>query len=142
MITVILLIITAILWGVTPILEKIGLGSVTDGVKPFTAVAIRSFAISIALLIALSVSGGIKEIFQLNRKTIIIFSISGIMAGLLGMLTYFMALKKGAVSRIVPIAATYPLVAAVLSIIILGEKVTWGRVLGTMFIVVGIWLVK
>lgn len=142
MITIILLIITAILWGSTPILEKIGLGPVAGGIRPFTAVAIRSFAISIVLLIALSLTGGIKEIFQLDRKTIIIFAISGIMAGLLGMWAYFGALKRGAVSRIVPIAATYPLVAAFLSIVILREKVTWLRLLGTILIVVGIWLVK
>ena len=142
MITIILLIITAILWGSTPILEKIGLGPAVGGIKPFTAVAIRSFAISLVLLIALSLTGGIKAIFQLDRKTIIIFVISGIMSGLLGMWAYFGALKRWPVSRIVPIAAVYPLVAAFLSIIILREKVTWLRLLGTIFIVVGIWLVS
>ena len=64
------------------------------------------------------------------------------MAGLIGMLTYFFALKKGATSQIVPIAATYPLVTALLSVIILSEHVTVLRLVGTVLIVLGIWLVQ
>jgi len=139
---ILLLLLTAVFWGSTPILEKIGLGPHQGGIRPLTAVAVRSFAISVVLLLVMLFSGGFREIAQLDRRTIIIFCISGIMAGLLGMWTYFGALKRGAASRVVPIAATYPLVAAVLAIIILGEKVTWLRILGTMFIIFGIWLVK
>ncbi|NQT06897.1 MAG: EamA family transporter, partial [Candidatus Omnitrophica bacterium] len=61
---------------------------------------------------------------------------------LLGMWTYFAALKLGATSKIVPIAAAYPLVTAILSIIILKEGVTIMRFIGTALIIAGIWLVK
>ncbi|NQT06027.1 MAG: EamA family transporter, partial [Candidatus Omnitrophica bacterium] len=98
MVTYLLLFLTALLWGATPILEKIGLGK-TD---PLTAVTIRSLVISIILIIFLAVTGKLKNIFNLEPKTIIIFSISGFMAGLLGMWTYFAALKLGATSKIVP----------------------------------------
>jgi len=135
---ILLLIITAVLWGTTPVLEKIGLGK-TD---PLTGVTIRSIAVTVALLIFLLLSGKIKQIFQADAKTIVIFSITGLMAGLIGMLTYFFALKKGATSQIVPIAATYPLVTALLSVIILSEHVSVLRVVGTVLIVLGIWLVK
>jgi len=138
MVTYLLLFLTALLWGATPILEKIGLGK-TD---PLTAVTIRSLVISIILIIFLAVTGKLKNIFNLEPKTIIIFSISGFMAGLLGMWTYFAALKLGATSKIVPIAAAYPLVTAILSIIILKEGVTIMRFIGTALIIAGIWLVK
>jgi len=138
MVTYLLLFLTALLWGATPILEKIGLGK-TD---PLTAVTIRSFVISIILIIFLAVTGKLKNLFNLEPKTIIIFSISGFMAGLLGMWTYFAALKLGATSKIVPIAAAYPLVTAILSIIILKEGVTIMRLMGTALIIAGIWLVK
>jgi transporter family protein len=67
---------------------------------------------------------------------------SGIMAGLLGMWTYYTVLKMGVTSKVVPIAACYPLVTAVLSVLILREGVTLTRVIGTALIVMGIWLVK
>jgi len=133
-----LLILTAVLWGTTPVLEKIGLGK-TD---PITGLTIRSIAITLALLVYLAVAGRVKEIFRADAKTIIIFSTTGLLAGLLGMVTYFYALKKGATSQIVPIAAAYPLVSALLSVIILRENVTPMRVLGTVLIVAGIWFVR
>ena len=135
---ILLLILTAVLWGTTPVLEKIGLGK-TD---PLTGVTIRSFAVTVALIIFLVISGKIKQIFQADAKTIVIFSITGLMAGLIGMLTYFFALKKGATSQIVPIAATYPLVTALLSVVILSEHVTVLRLVGTILIIAGIWLVQ
>ncbi len=133
-----LLLLTALLWGSSPILEKIGLGRV----DPLTAVTIRSLAITIILLVFLALTGKIKDLFNIDPKSLIIFSISGFLAGFLGMWTYFGALKLGATSKIVPIAATYPLVTAILSIIILKEGVTLFRIIGTVFIILGVWLVK
>jgi bacterial/archaeal transporter family protein len=133
-----LLIITAILWGTTPILEKIGLGK-TD---PLIGVTIRSVAVTFALLIYLFFAGKIRQIFHTDLKTLAIFSVTGLIAGLFGMITYFAALKKGATSQIVPIAATYPLVTAVLSILVLGEAVTPIRLAGTVLIILGIWFVQ
>lgn len=135
---ILLLIITAVLWGTTPVLEKIGLGR-TD---PWTGVTIRSIAITITLIVFLVFTKRIKQVLQVDLKTVAIFSTTGILAGGIGMLTYFMALKKGATSQIVPIAATYPLVTAILSILILGELVTPLRLAGTAFIIIGIWLVQ
>lgn len=135
---IVLLFLTAILWGATPVLEKIGLGK-TD---PITGVTIRSIAVTLSLLIYLAFSGKLKAVFNADPKTIVIFSITGIMAGLIGMITYFAALKKAPSSQVVPIAATYPLVAAILSIIILGEKVTPLRIVGTFLIITGVWFVQ
>ena len=135
---ILLLIVTACLWGATPVLEKIGLGNV----DPLTGVTIRSIAVTLALVIYLVLTGRLRQVFQADFKTIAIFSITGLMAGLLGMITYFTALKKGATSQIVPIAAAYPLVTAILSVVILGEHVTFLRLIGTVLIVVGIWFVR
>ncbi len=138
MTTVVLLVLTALLWGSSPILEKMGLGK-TD---PLTAVAIRSLSIAVILIIFLAVTGKMKEIFSVDMKTLAIFAVSGFMAGLLGMWTYFGALKLGATSKVVPIAATYPLVTTILSIVILREGVSLLRLIGTLLIIIGVWLVK
>ena len=135
---ILLLFLTAILWGATPVLEKIGLGKV----DPITGVTIRSIAVTLSLIIYLIFSGKIKGVLNADPKSVMIFSITGIMAGLLGMITYFAALKKAPSSQVVPIAAIYPLIAAVLSVIILGEKVTILRITGTILIIIGIWCVQ
>jgi len=135
---ILLLIVTAFLWGTTPVLEKIGLGSI----DPLTGVTIRSIAVTVALVIYLVLAGKMRQVFQADFKTWAIFSITGLMAGLLGMLTYFIALKRGATSQIVPIAAAYPLVTAILSVLILGGHVTFLRLIGTILIVAGIWFVR
>ena len=138
MVTVLLLILTAIFWGSSPILEKMGLTKI----EPLTAVTIRSVAVTVVLLIFVALTGRIKDIMQVDAKTTTLFVVSGIMAGFLGMWTYFGALKLAPASKVVPIAAVYPLVTAVLSIIILKEGVTIFRMIGTILIIIGIWFVK
>jgi uncharacterized membrane protein len=138
MTVLVLLLLTAILWGSSPILEKVGLRNTS----PLIALTIRSLGISVVLLMIIIGLGKTKELLSVEGHTVIIFIISGIMAGLLGMWTYFGALQAGATSKIVPIAGCYPLITALLSILILKEDVSLARLIGTLFIIGGIWLVK
>jgi len=137
MVTV-LLIITVLLWGTTPIIEKIGLTKV----DPLIGVTIRSTIVTVGLFALTFLLGKGRAFLGVDGKGFLIFGASGIMAGLLGMWTYYTVLKMGATSKVVPIAACYPLVTALLSVLILREGVTLARVIGTALIVVGIWLVK
>ncbi len=133
-----LLIATALLWGATPILEKTGLAKV----DPLIGVTIRSAIVTAGLLLLTFLLGKGKALMELDGKSILLFGASGMMAGLLGMWTYYGALKIEATSKIVPIAACYPLVTALLSVLILKEGITLHRVIGTALIVSGVWLVK
>ena len=135
---VFLLIATALLWGSTPILEKIGLARV----DPLIGVTIRSAVVTAGLFLLALLMGKGKALVELNGKSLLLFGASGVMAGLLGMWTYYSALRMEATSKVVPIAASYPLVTALLSVLVLKEGVTLHRVVGTALIVSGIWLVK
>lgn len=135
---VLLLTITALLWGATPILEKMGLAKV----DPLIGVTVRSTIVTAGLLILTFLLGKGKALMEVDGKGFLIFGASGLMAGILGMWTYYMALKMEATSKVVPIAACYPLVTAFLSILILNEGLSVSRVIGTALIVSGIWLVK
>jgi len=137
-VVILLLIVTALLWGSTPILEKMGLVKV----DPLVGVTIRSTIVTAGLLILTFILGKGRALMSLDGKSIMLFGASGMMAGLLGMWTYYMALKMEATSKIVPIAACYPLVTALLSVLILNEGLNTSRVIGTALIVSGIWLVK
>ena len=134
----ILLIITIILWGSTPIIEKMGLQTT----EPFRGLVIRSLFVAFVLISVCFVAGKWSEVLDTPLKDKVLFSFSGLLAGLLGMLTYFLALKIIPVSKAVPIAASYPFVAAILGVVILGENITLLRVMGTLFIIAGVWLVK
>jgi transporter family protein len=137
-VVILLLIATALLWGTTPVIEKIGLTKV----DPLVGVTIRSAIVTIGLFILTFLLGKGRALIASDGKSILIFGASGLMAGLLGMWTYYAVLKIGATSKIVPIAASYPLVTAFLSVLILKEEVTLSRVIGTALIVSGIWFVK
>ena len=111
MVTV-LLIITVLLWGTTPIIEKTGLTKV----DPLIGVTIRSTIVTAGLFALTLLLGKGRAFYGVDGKSFLIFGASGIMAGLLGMWTYYAALKMGATSKVVPIAACYPLVTACLSV--------------------------
>jgi len=111
-------------------------------VDPLVGVTVRSTVVTLGLFILLLFMGKGRELIEVSGRNILLFGASGVMAGLLGMWTYYMALRMEATSKIVPIAASYPLVTAFLSVLILREGVTLSRVVGTALIVSGIWLVK
>lgn len=134
----IFIILTILCWGSAPILEKYGLKEL----DPFSAVFIRSAAIFVMLLAAFGFSGKANVLFKTPLKTTLIFTASGFLAGLAGMWTYFKALKVAPSSKVVPLVATYPLITAVLSVIILREDFSWSRIIGTILIITGVLLVK
>ena len=133
-----LLVVTALLWGATPILEKIGLIKV----DPVVGITIRSAVATVGLLILTLLLGRGRALIEVDGKGFLLFGASGLLAGALGMWAYYAALKMEATSKIVPISASYPLVTALLSVLVLREGVTLPRVIGTALIVIGIWFVK
>lgn len=135
---ILLLAVTALLWGATPILEKMGLSKV----DPLVGVTIRSAIVTAGLLILTISLGKGRDLISVDGKSLLLFGASGLLAGLFGMWTYYTALKMEATSKIVPIAASYPLITALLSVVILDEGLSLPRVIGTVLIVSGLWLVK
>ena len=137
-VAILLLFVTMFLWGSTPLLEKMGLKEV----EPLTGILIRSGTITIVLLVVYLFSGRIHELTKISLKNYSLFAASGIMAGLIAMWTYYYLLKTGMTSKIVPIAAAYPFITAILSIVILGEQVTFQRIIGIVFTIGGIILIQ
>ena len=133
-----LIIITVLLWGTTPILEKIAL----KNASPLAGLTIRNTAVTLIMWIYVILSGKISVLRTVGTSTGSLFILTGVMAGMIGMFTYFEALRMEATSRIVPLAATYPLVTALLAFFVLGEKISLTRFAGIVFIVIGIYLLK
>jgi transporter family protein len=137
-VAILLLFVTMLFWGATPLLEKMGLKEV----EPLTGILIRSGVITIVLLVIYLFNGRIHELTKISLRNYSLFAASGIMAGLVAMWTYYYLLKTGMTSKIVPIAAAYPFITAILSIIILGEQVTFQRMIGIGFTIAGIILIQ
>jgi transporter family protein len=137
-VAILLLFVTMFLWGSTPLLEKMGLKEV----EPLTGILIRSGTITIVLLVVYLFNGRIHELTKISLKNYSLFAASGLMAGLVAMWTYYHLLKTGMTSKIVPIAASYPFITAILSIVILGEQVTFQRMIGIGFTIAGIILIQ
>jgi transporter family protein len=135
---IIFALLTALFWGIAPLFEKLGLVKA----QPITALTIRNIVIASSLILIITLSGQMTEIVTRDLKTIFFIILGGLLGGLLGMITYFYALKLGEASRVVPIVASYPLIAAILSIIFLGELLTLPKIIGAIFIVIGVWLVS
>jgi len=131
----ILWLLTILFWGMSPVIEKIGLKEV----EPLLALFIRTLAALVGISLTLLVSSH-SNFSSLTIKNIGILSLSGILAGFLGMFTYFSLLKTKNASQIVPLTSTYPLVATLLAILFLKEELTLLKILGTLFVVIGIYL--
>ena len=129
--------LTALCWGAAPILGKMGLTKL----PPFLALSLRSFTISIILLAAGLLSGSFKNL-QVDARSFIFIAAEGIMASLLGQLTYYYALKYSEASKVVPVSSSFPLFTLILAFLFLHENITFKKILGTLLVVLGIILIR
>lgn len=133
-----LFVLTVIVWGVAPIVDKL---AVRD-TSPFLGNIFRSTVIMLIMLLITLFSGELKDLFKMPHKNIVYYAISGLLAGGIGVIAYYKLLQLAPTSKVVPLAASYPLVTAILSMLFLKEKVTPERFFGIILIIAGIYLVK
>lgn len=116
------------------IFGKVGL----QGIDSNTATAIRAVIMAIFLIAVIGLQGKLGNIKPIlaNPKALTFITLSGI-AGALSWLFYFIALKHGKVSQIVPIDRMSVIFAILLAFIFLGEKVSLKAALGAIMVVGG-----
>jgi transporter family protein len=132
------LFLTTLFWGMAAIFDKLALGKTS----PLSGMMVRQFILT-GILLAVGIgSGRLGSMGAMDLRTMVLFGLSGVTGGVLGLWTYYHALKLGGASLVVPITATYPLITVLLSWLILQEGLTVSRILGTGLIVIGVWLVK
>ena len=127
--------ITAIAWGVGGYFEKKGLHA--GNLSPQLGITIRTF---IAFLILAIVSfPQWKTIGQAGVKSLSMMVIGGgVIAGSVGMLCFYAAIKGAPLSRAMPIAFTSPLFQAVAGILLGGESFSLKTAIGMLMTVGGI----
>lgn len=132
-------VMTALIWGMVPVLEKLGLARIA----PFAGLLIRSCGVIIgATMIAVFNNGALKAALKADPKTLFFLVAGGFLASVIGQMFFYNALKSGETSRVVPIAGTYPLVSFLLGIIFLGESITGVKLAGVSFVLLGLFLLR
>jgi bacterial/archaeal transporter family protein len=116
----------------TAIFAKVGI----KGVNTDLATAIRTVVILIIAWAIAFARGGAATISTLSKQNILFLCLSGIATGL-SWIFYFKALQLGKVSQVAPVDKLSVALAIILSILFLGEALTWKTGIGALLIISG-----
>jgi len=127
--------LTAIAWGVGGYFEKKGLH--LGNLSPQVGITIRT-AVALVILAAVSFPQW-KSIPAAGPKAILNMVIGGgVVAGALGMLSFYTAIKGAPLGRVMPIAFTSPLFGVLTAVLLGAEPLTLKTALGMMLTISGI----
>lgn len=122
------------MWGLWGFFGKLALDRNMSPITIFFGEVIISVLCSLLLFIFFLPT---QDIGALYNSWNVFGLISG--AGLaFGLLFYYFALNKGQATIVVPLTATYPVVSALLSFAILGERPRWTQWVGIFLVIAGV----
>ena len=131
--------LSALVWGIAPIIEKLGLSKTP--VLPGLVFRCLGVILGLMLLLAFRFNQ-IKTMLPQASQGGMYLVAGGLLASVVGQLFFYNALRGGEASQVVPIAAAYPLISFTLGIIFLSEKVTLSKLGGMVFVLMGVVLLK
>lgn len=127
--------LTAICWGVGGFFEKQGLK--LGHLSPTMGITIRT-AVALVILATASFPHW-KSLPQAGPKALLYMAIGGgVVAGAIGMLCFYTALKGAPLTRVMPIAFTSPLFGALMGLIMGTEPLSVKLVVGMALTIGGI----
>jgi bacterial/archaeal transporter family protein len=124
--------LSALFASLTAIFAKVGI----TGVNSNLATAIRTIIILIVAWGIVLAKGEAKGLATLTQKNIIFLVISGVATGL-SWIFYFKALQIGKVSQVAPLDKLSVALTILLSVLFLGEVLTWKAAIGALLIIAG-----
>lgn len=131
----ILALLTAAAWGIGGYFEKKGLH--LGNLSPQMGITLRT-AVALIVLGVVSFPHW-KTVPQAGSKALIMMVLGGgVVAGSVGMLCYYAAIKGAPLTRVMPIAFTSPLFGALMGILLGGEPLTLKTVVGMLLTIGGI----
>lgn len=124
--------LSAFFAALTAVFAKVGI----KGVDSDLATAIRTVVILIIAWIITFVKGSAVTITALSKQNFLFLGLSGIATGL-SWIFYFKALQIGKVSQVAPVDKLSVALAIILSVLFLGEALTWKNAIGAVLIIAG-----
>jgi bacterial/archaeal transporter family protein len=125
-------VLSAVFAAATAILAKIGVA----GVDPNFATAVRTTVVVVFTLLIFVLLRQPDSHHVPSGKTWLFLTLSGMATGL-SWLCYFRALQLGPASRVAPIDKLSVALVIIFAALFLSEKLTWGKTLGGLLIVIG-----
>jgi transporter family protein len=126
-------ILSAFFASLVAIFGKIGI----KGISSNLAVAVRTLVIVFFAWAIVLVEGTTHQLHTWSRHTWIFIVLSALATGL-SWLFYYKALQMGEASRVAPIDKLSVALTIVLALIFLGERPTYGNIIGGLFVVAGV----
>lgn len=130
---VVFALLSAVFAALTSILAKIGI----KGVDSNLATAIRTVVITVFAWGIVLAQGTIKDLSHLNKTTWIFLLLSGLATGL-SWLFYFRSLQLGEASKVVPIDKLSLVLAVIMAVVFLHEKLSVATAAGSILITAGV----
>ncbi|PKG23261.1 EamA family transporter [Niallia nealsonii] len=117
------------------IFGKIGLANIDAN----TATAVRAIIMAAFLVIVVAIEGNLTKIPSLiaDKKNFLWIVLSGV-AGATSWLFYFLALKTGKVTQVAPVDKLSVVLATIIAILFLGEKISLLNGIGIALITIGV----
>lgn len=124
--------LSAFFAALTAVFAKVGIKSVDSDL----ATAIRTVVILVIAWTIAFAKGSAATITILSKQNFLFLGLSGIATGL-SWIFYFKALQIGKVSQVAPVDKLSVALAIVISVLFLGEALTWKTVIGALLIIAG-----
>lgn len=133
------LLIAVIMWGVSPVFDKL----VLRYFEPFQAFYVRALVMVVVCFVFILT----RFSYTINSLLTVkwyagLYVLMSVITAMIGVFAYLKAMNFSQASKIVPLSSTYPLVTFIIAVIFLGENVTLTKILGTIFIILGIFLIS
>ena len=127
--------LSALFAGVMSVLAKIGLKDVDSTL----ATALRTIVVAVFAWLIVFAAGTQSAIVEISGKTLLFLVLSGLATGG-SWLCYFKALQSGDINKIVPIDKSSIVLTMLLSMLFLGEGITFLEICAMLLIATGIYL--
>lgn len=133
-------VLASLCWGFAPLFEKIGLRGDID---PAIGVLVRTLGVIVGALVILPAMPRLSGSFEeLTLRNWFFLCMGGLLASVIGQLCFYHALKIGEVSKVVPIGASYPVLAFLLGILFFRESMTMAKTIGIVLVMAGVFLLR
>jgi len=111
-----------------------------SNVSPLTLNLFRSSSAAMFIFLMLLLSQSLNHMSELSLSLAGLVCFTSLVTWGLGDTLYFLGLKLIGVGRTVPMTYSYPLFVLPISILLLGEPLTIQIVIGTIYVVIGVWV--
>jgi drug/metabolite transporter (DMT)-like permease len=128
---------SALSWSVTSLMVR----SLAPGIGTFTVNAARTALTAVIVVAWTLAAGGLHVIFTLSAATLALLAVSIVLAIAVGDTIFFDSTQRLGLGRAMTISMCYPLVAASLAAVLLGERLTAPIVVGSLVTLGGLALI-